>query len=144
MSPNKKLGSFATLTAGFLTAICLWATAPEPYVDHHPEMRVPDGAAGASLPRSPKWPTVRDRYLREHPACEACGSRESLNVHHVESFRLHPERELDPSNLVCLCRTHHLVLGHSCGGLTGGDNWKCENQNVRADIAKFRKQKGLR
>ena len=141
---NAKLSAWLSLTAAACVGLCLWATAPPPYVDHHPPEEDATGLVGASRQRSSKWPAVQARYLREHPACEACGSREDLNVHHVVPFHVDPSKELDPRNLLTLCREHHLSLGHSCGGLTGGDNWKCENPNVRADVAKFRKQKGLR
>ena len=50
--------------------------------------------------RSPHWPRVRLRWLVDHPTCEACGRKQMLNVHHVAPFHLHPEKELDPANLV--------------------------------------------
>lgn len=74
---------------------------------------------GQSLaePRSGKWAGVRDAYLELHPHCEfkGCKNRDTPEVHHVLSFSRHPERELDPTNLISLCRTgdnHHLYVGH--------------------------------
>lgn len=117
--------------------VCLWlcaATWAEPeYVDHHP---LPPGVMLGSE-RSSHWPTVRKHYLQGHPACEACGSRSDINVHHVVSFHTDPSKELDPTNLITLCRKHHLEIGHRCSD--GHHNWgACSNPNVRADAKKLR------
>lgn len=136
---QRKLGAFASLTAVFGTALILWCVAPEPYVDHHEEMP-PPGAVAASQPRSPRWPTVRSRYLRTHPACEACGSTEDLNVHHVQSFADAPHLELVESNLQTLCRKHHFQIGHYCGN--GKSNWGlCSNPRAREDAAAERRRR---
>lgn len=85
--------------------------------------------------RSPEWPEVRNKYLKNNPTCEACGSVKNLQVHHVEPFHLHPELELDDSNLITLCMSEndcHLLIGH-------GDNWRCYNPTVRQDSIEFRK-----
>jgi len=82
--------------------------------------------------RSPKWPHVRDVYLRQHPTCAGCGRHRALQVHHKRPYHLHPELELDQSNLIGLCMTLmrqcHLDIGH------GGDfgHW---NPNVDADAS---------
>lgn len=80
--------------------------------------------------RSSHWPTVRAHHLEAHPVCEACGSKEDLQVHHVEPFHLHPEKELDPTNLITLCgpggHSCHLRIGHSF-------NYSAYNPNVRDD-----------
>lgn len=81
-----------------------------------------DGARGD---RSSKWQTVRDRYAREHPLCVFCG-RADIDVHHIHPVHLFPLRELDPDNLVSLCRVHHFIYGH------GGD-WKGYNPDVLVD-----------
>jgi hypothetical protein len=62
--------------------------------------------------RSSKWDEVQKAYLTAHPTCEACGSKVELNVHHVLPFHLFPEFELEPSNLITLCKWHHMPLGH--------------------------------
>lgn len=62
--------------------------------------------------RSPLWRSVRSNHIKQHPTCEACGSKKSLEVHHIEPFHLNPDKELDPSNLITLCKTCHLVFGH--------------------------------
>lgn len=83
-------------------------------------------------PRSPEWPAVRAAYLKDHPTCEACGTSEDLQVHHVQAFEFRPELELDPSNLITLCgpgkHNCHEHFGHL-------DNYKCENPHVREDAA---------
>jgi hypothetical protein len=90
-------------------------------------------AHGHEHPRSGKWPGVRAAYLREHPTCEACGSKEDLNVHHILPFHLHEELELSPGNLICLCRDDHFWLGHL-------KDFKAFNPHVREDAAFFLKR----
>lgn len=62
--------------------------------------------------RSPKWRSVRAYHLKTSPYCEACESTEKLEVHHIIPFDVDPDRELNPSNLITLCKYCHLVLGH--------------------------------
>jgi 5-methylcytosine-specific restriction endonuclease McrA len=95
------------------------------------------GKASLFRPRSSKWPDLRKSFLKSHPECAACGSKEFLEVHHIKSFRLNPELELDPKNLITLCDkpgpdNHHMYIGHL-------GNFKQENPNVRTDTKKFRK-----
>lgn len=85
-------------------------------------------AHGHEHPRSGKWPAVRAAYLREHPACEACGSTKDLNVHHCKSFAAYPELELSEANLLTLCRDDHFLLGHA-------RSWTHWNPHVREDAA---------
>jgi hypothetical protein len=76
-------------------------------------LQIPDpGRAVAGCDRSSRWPKVMRAYLAGHPTCEACGSKHDLNVHHVLPFHLDPRQELEPKNLVTLCRFHHFDLGH--------------------------------
>lgn len=87
------------------------------------------------LTRSPRWPAVRDGFLKTHPACAACGGTLRLQVHHVKPFHAHPELELDPRNLITLCMGEedcHLNIGH-------GDNWKAWNPGVRQDALAYAK-----
>jgi len=68
--------------------------------------------------RSGKWKGVRDAHLKVQPCCVICGGTKSLNVHHIQPFHLHPELELDPTNLITLCESGkkglncHLLIGH--------------------------------
>jgi len=80
--------------------------------------------------RSDKWPEVRKKFLALNPECKVCSTKENLEAHHVQVFHLHPDRELDFSNLIALCRTHHFEWGHYF-------NWSSWNENVRADVATF-------
>ena len=41
---------------------------------------------GETAKRSPKWKSLRARHIKAHPRCEACGTREDLDVHHVRPF----------------------------------------------------------
>ncbi len=95
-----------------------------------PERKEPGGAA-----RSPHWRKVRAEYLKIHPACEACGATESLDVHHCLPYHLRPDLELRPDNLICLCEKHgcHFTFGHLYW-------WESWNKDVRADAAAFLKK----
>ena len=81
--------------------------------------------------RSPAWGKLEKQIVAAHPACEACGATERLQVHHKKPFHIHPELELDPSNLVVLCMKPglecHLYVGH-------GDSWKAYNPNLDLDL----------
>jgi hypothetical protein len=84
------------------------------------------------LMRSGEWPTVRKHFLEKHPACEACGGKSLLNVHHVSPFHKFPQLELDYNNLITLCIKNlcHVLIGH-------GDSYRYYNPKVReyaADI----------
>lgn len=84
---------------------------------------------GKATDRSPHWPSVEHKFKKTQPVCEACGSTKLIQVHHVKPFHLHPELELDPSNLISLCmgpNECHLRIGH-------GDDFKSYNPNVRED-----------
>lgn len=95
-------------------------------------------------PRSSKWKTVRDAFVEQHPACEACGATEGINVHHVLPFHDRPDLELDSGNLISLCgskgRNCHFYFGHDPDGPEGPEkpNWNLSNPNVREDAAKWR------
>ncbi len=92
--------------------------------------------------RSSHWPTVREEFAIDHPACEACGTRECLNVHHVKPFHTDPDLELDPDNLITLCRDHHFRIGHDPDGMAGPQkpNWKLSNPRVREEADELRKK----
>ncbi len=85
--------------------------------------------------RSLDWPKVRDKFLREHPACALCGKKDDpkdpLEVHHIVPFHMEPAMELDETNLITLCRPHHLLAGHLMA-------WKSYNRNVRNDCEVWR------
>lgn len=68
--------------------------------------------------RSGRWHTVRNHHLVDNPSCAVCGGKKNLEVHHKKPFHLHPELELDQSNLITLCEAKregvncHLFFGH--------------------------------
>lgn len=82
--------------------------------------------------RDPRWPACRARHLARQPTCQACGSRENLEVHHVRPVHTHPDLELSPDNLITLCEgpvvNDHILFGHL-------HNWKSWNPSVRFDAA---------
>lgn len=69
------------------------------------------GATTHGEPRSPQWPGVRNKFAAEHPLCECCGAK-TQEIHHKHPFHLKPELELDPDNLIALCKRCHLLIGH--------------------------------
>ncbi len=69
------------------------------------------------LRRSPKWRAVARDHLVVQPCCVSCASRRELNVHHIFPFHFcvhlgRADLELDHRNLITLCASHHLLLGH--------------------------------
>lgn len=84
--------------------------------------------------RSSEWGSVRDVHLEEFGECAACGSKKNLQVHHIKPFHLHPELELDPTNLITLCMDEwdcHLNLGH-------GGSFRAYNPNIVTDATEFK------
>lgn len=89
-----------------------------------------------SKKRSAHWNYVRDQFIEVNPYCEACGSSEKLQVHHIMPFSNRPDLELLDSNLIVLCMSInecHLFLGH-------GGSFKTYNPNVEQDARNFRNQ----
>jgi hypothetical protein len=93
------------------------------------------GKAPLSAKRSSKWPLVRKNHLQFNPTCSVCGRSESIEVHHIRPFHLHPDLELDPKNLISLCESKwfgglncHLLVGHL-------GSFKSWNETVKKDAA---------
>ena len=91
--------------------------------------------ASCGKARSAEWPKVRNAYLKEHPACELCGSTHKLNIHHRKPFHLHPELELDPKNFITLCEGKEFGINDHCN-IGHGDNFKFENIEIDSDVKK--------
>lgn len=90
--------------------------------------------AHKSVNRSPHWVKTEHEHLRTNPTCAACTGTDHVQVHHVQPFHLHPELELDPTNLMTLCmgpKECHLQLGH------GGD-FRKYNPLVRTSVTAAR------
>ena len=84
--------------------------------------------------RSANWRTIRNEHIENHPTCECCGKKnkiiQPLEVHHKKPFYLNPELELEPTNLITLCRSCHLLVGHLM-------NYKNYNDKVDSDSLYF-------
>lgn len=81
-------------------------------------------AAGA---RSSQWPKARNTYIALHPRCEACGTLQGCQVHHIIPVHVDASKELDQTNLITLCKKGcHLKIGH-------GGSYKFYNPNSRID-----------
>ena len=76
--------------------------------------------------RSPMWEHARRQWIVKNPACAVCETEKGCEVHHKLPFHLHPERELDPTNFITLCRDHHYLFGHLL-------NWSAYNPEVEVD-----------
>jgi 5-methylcytosine-specific restriction endonuclease McrA len=87
-------------------------------------------SADRGVPRSGHWETVRKNHIAKEPRCQFCGGYEKLEVHHMEPFHLHPEKELLDENLITLCEQPgiecHLRHGHL-------GNWKNFNPKIRME-----------
>ena len=81
--------------------------------------------------RSPRWEHLRRQHLIERPFCAVCETIEDCEVHHIKPFFLFPELELDPSNLITLCREHHYFFGHL-------NDWSSYNPDVETDALIYR------
>ena len=76
------------------------------------------GRAPKGAKRSKEWRKVRKKHIQENGACAVCCRKTKLEVHHIVPFHLAPQLELEPNNLVTLCRSKkngincHLLVGH--------------------------------
>jgi 5-methylcytosine-specific restriction protein A len=80
--------------------------------------------------RSSRWPKVRNNFLSVNSSCAACGSIKKLEVHHIEPINIAPEKELDATNLITLCKNCHFIFGH----LMDYNSW---NIFVKEDASKY-------
>ena len=86
--------------------------------------------------RSRYWSKVRKIHLSRHNVCAICGKTKKLEVHHIDDFSSHPELELDPNNLITLCRGGmkcHRIFGHL-------GNWKYINPRITIDAYYWNKK----
>lgn len=74
-----------------------------------------DGGAERRARSSNKW-TEKSREIREraHHLCELCRDEgrityDGIEVHHIIKVRDNQDLLLDNMNLICLCKTHHLL-----------------------------------
>lgn len=97
------------------------------------------GVIPLNAKRSKEWSKIRKQHLIDNPSCAACGETKKLEVHHIKPFHLHPELELEPTNLITLCETAskgiicHLNIGHN-------GNYKDINENVLQDAENMKKR----
>lgn len=89
--------------------------------------------------RSSQWPTLRDAHIKANPFCIVCGKTKGLEAHHIRPFHLHPELELDPTNLVTLCTQNQTINCHLRFGHWGNFMTKY-NPTIKEDAAKWSKR----
>jgi len=129
------LASFVGFWSGIAVGFQVERQRNSPAVVEHTHEHF-DTAAHAEAhahPRGSCWRKTRAEVLEEHPACEACGSKNDLEGHHVLDFLSYPERECDKSNVIILCRRCHGLIGHPGG-------WKNWNPHVRDDAKLIQKR----
>ena len=80
--------------------------------------------------RSPKWRKVRQDILEKYICCRSCNALKNLELHHKIPFNLRPDLELDPENLIVLCKHCHFTIGHF-------NDYKCYNSAVDDDCDLF-------
>lgn len=77
--------------------------------------------------RSGRWPAWRAAHLRREPECQACGTADDLEVHHITPVHAGGDELPPPEGMITLCRPCHHVVAHAC-------NWKAWRPGVR-DLA---------
>ena len=83
--------------------------------------------------RSSQWDKMREEHIDKFPWCEICDKKglfRSNEVHHIKPFHLFPNEELNPDNLITLCRIHHLEWGHFF-------SFKSYNLDIRKDVERI-------
>ncbi len=78
------------------------------------------------LSRSYKWKKTRLDHLKKESFCQSCASIKNLQVHHIVPVNIDQSKELDPKNLITLCKTCHFVFGHLM-------DWNSWNEDVIKD-----------
>jgi 5-methylcytosine-specific restriction endonuclease McrA len=57
------------------------------------------------------WQKIANDLKAVRPACEICGGKNHLQVHHIVSkFYYKSLLRFEPANLVVVCPTHHFVF----------------------------------
>lgn len=62
------------------------------------------------------WETARamKEYRRQFDACEYCGRRGRIQVHHILPVSVRPDLASDSMNLISLCAKRcHITIGHA-------------------------------
>lgn len=86
--------------------------------------------------RDSRWPALRKKYIQAHPRCEACNTLQEVQVHHIVPVKKDPSKELDPFNLISLCKKGcHLKIGH-------GGSYQFFNPGCKEDALSLLKGKG--
>lgn len=85
------------------------------------------GKAPKGARRSPHWSAYRKHFMQQHPECASC-LRKSEEAHHIVPFHVAPDLELNPTNLIAMCRRCHLFVGHL-------GSWRRVNFSVAMDAA---------
>lgn len=130
-NPNLRLRSNVTSALAALVLACAGFVSGRATSPPAASLGEAWGVVPLEANRSPRWPAARAQHLAQHPGCEACGTREDLEVHHKLPFAKYPHLELDPTNLITLCagRRHcHLRIGHSF-------NFQSYNPHVQDDAS---------
>ena len=66
----------------------------------------------ARVRQSPEVRAAMKAYRAQYPACEYCGSKRRLAVHHVLPVRVRPDLAATRWNFMTLCFRCHLSIAH--------------------------------
>lgn len=80
--------------------------------------------------RSNLWYKLRKDFIKIHNTCAACGTKRRLQAHHIEPVHICPDKELEITNLITLCKTCHFIFGHLM-------SWHSWNKDVVRDAAVY-------
>lgn len=87
--------------------------------------------------RSWRWAALRDATIKASPECACCVGKKRLTVHHIVPVHVDRTRELEPSNLIVLCRRCHFFVAHFY-------DWKSFNPYVVEDAKRWRMRVNLK
>jgi 5-methylcytosine-specific restriction endonuclease McrA len=77
--------------------------------------------------RSPKWREFSKAIIKAEGVCSVCTRTRGLECHHEIPFWIAQDLELEPDNVIVLCRRCHLIFGHN-------GNWKRLNASCSTDV----------
>lgn len=129
----------AAITFGLIAVAIAIGTRQQEAPQHAPMFQDLDGErwlAQHSPPRSSAWIKVEHEHLVKEPGCRACPIGHKgvdVQVHHIVPFHIDPSKELDPKNVITLCRRHHFMFGHC-------EDYKSWNPHVVEDCDRWRER----
>ena len=100
-------------------------------------LRAPDGASV-----NWSWQKCRKKFLKKvGKSCVCCSNKKKIQVHHVLPRHIRPDLAVDMTNLIALCASCHLRIGHLGSYFTYNENIKKVAWMVRHNsVLKYNKR----